>query len=90
MSGAMTKKGQKYLFTVEAAQVLYLCGLYQVIDGLCRFAILTRTANASMEPIHNRMPVIVSAGDVRPYLTDYDAARGMIAAAGPELVRKAV
>ena len=80
----------KYLFTVDASQVLYLCGLYQVIDGLYRFVILTRAANASMEPVHNRMPVIVSAGDVRPYLTDYDAAREMLAAAAPELVRKAV
>lgn len=80
----------KYLFTVNAAQVLYLCGMYQVLDGRCRFVILTRAANESMLPVHNRMPVIVSAEDVRPYLTDYDAAREMIASAVPTLVREAV
>ena len=80
----------KYLFTVNAAQVLYLCGMYQVLDGRCRFVILTRAANESMLPVHNRMPVIVGAADVRPYLTDYDAAREMIASSAPTLVREAV
>lgn len=75
---------------MNAAQVLYLCGMYQILDGQCRFVILTRTANESMLPVHNRMPVIVGAEDVRPYLTDYDAAREMIASAAPTLVREAV
>ena len=80
----------KYLFTLDGTQVLYLCALYQVVEGQCRFVILTREANASMVPVHNRMPVIVGAGDVRPYLTDDGAAREMIALRAPELVREAV
>ena len=35
----------KYLFTVDAMQTIYLCGIYKLIDGAYRFAILTRPAN---------------------------------------------
>ena len=38
----------KYLVTVDAQTVLYLCGLYKIIDGRSRFVILTRAANESM------------------------------------------
>ena len=49
----------KYLFSVGSSSVLYLCGLYKIIDGKYRFVILTRQANESMAEIHDRMPVIV-------------------------------
>ena len=48
----------KYLFSVGSSFVLYLCGLYKIIDGKYRFVILTRQANESMAEIHDRMPVI--------------------------------
>ena len=60
----------KYLFTLESSKVLYLCGIYKPIDDALHFVILTREANESMSEIHDRMPVIVEEGEVRPYLTD--------------------
>ena len=80
----------KYLFTLNGKRTLYLCGLYKKIDGQYRFVVLTRPANSSMAGIHDRMPVIVSAEDVRPYLTDLNAAKQLIAAAGPALLREQV
>ena len=80
----------KYYFTAEPGPVIYLGGLYQMTEGVCRFVILTRAANESMAEIHDRMPVILAAEEVRPYLTEEGAARALIASASPPLLRKAV
>ena len=77
----------KYLFTLEGLSTLYLCGLYKLVEGRYRFVILTRPANDSMRETHDRMPVIVGARDVRPYLTDPAAAIELIAAPAPMLHR---
>ena len=78
----------KYFFTVDGLPVLYLCGLFRIIDGQCRFVILTRQANESMRETHDRMPVIVGEGQVRPYLTDLSAAAEILATAAPTLKRE--
>ena len=78
----------KYLFTLDAMQTIYLCGIYKLVDGAYRFVILTRPANESMIEVHDRMPVIVGEKEVRPYLTDRDAAAEIIATAAPMLARK--
>ena len=78
----------KYLFTVSDQQVLYLCGLFRIVDGKYRFVILTRQANESMAETHDRMPVIVGENEVRPYLTDLSAATEIIATAAPILKRQ--
>ena len=78
----------KYFFTVSNLPVLYLCGLFRIIDGQYRFVILTRQANESMAETHDRMPVIVGAEEVRPYLTDLSAAMEIIATSAPVLCRE--
>ena len=80
----------KYYFTLEPRPVIYLGGLYQMAEGACRFVILTRAANETMAPVHDRMPVILGAEDVRAFLTDEGAARQLIASAAPLLAKKAV
>ena len=57
------------------------------MDGAPHFVILTRAANDSMRSTHDRMPVIAGEDQVRPYLTDRDAAMEIIATASPELSR---
>ena len=78
----------KYLFTVDITPVIYLCGLYKLIEGQFRFVILTRAANESMTETHDRMPVIVNENAVRRYLTDSAAAMEIIANAAPQLTRQ--
>ena len=78
----------KYLFTVDRCALLYLCGIYRVIDGLRRFVIFTREANESMAETHDRMPVIVGADAVRSYLTDFSAAMELLATSAPALIRR--
>ena len=81
-------KKTKYFFQTKNQPVLYLCGVYKVIDGQVRFVILTRPANESMIEIHDRMPVIAKENEVRPYLTDHDAAMEIIAFNAPVLTRE--
>lgn len=78
----------KYLFSVGASTVFYLCGIYKIVDGKYRFVILTRAANESMIETHDRMPVIAAEQEVRPYLTDYASAKNIIALSAPELTRE--
>ena len=78
----------KYLFTAEHGKLFFLCGIYQVFDGQRRFVIFTRAANESMAETHDRMPVIVDEGAVRPYLTDEAAAMEILATAAPALRRQ--
>ncbi len=81
-------KKTKYYFRVEGRPVLYLCGMWKLVDGQPRFVILTRPANDSMIETHDRMPVIASADEVRPYLTDRDAAMEILAVNAPMLIRE--
>jgi putative SOS response-associated peptidase YedK len=78
----------KYYFTVNERSTLYLCGIYQLVDGKYHFVIQTRSANASMVETHDRMPVIAAEREVRPYLTDFTAAKEIIANASPALTRQ--
>ena len=80
----------KYLFTLDMNRTLYLCGVYRETDGVFRFVILTRPANASISDVHDRMPVIAAADEVRPYLTDLNAATNLIALASPKLRKRPV
>lgn len=81
-------KKTKYLFTLDEMRTIYLCGIYKVLEGKYRFVILTRPANDSMIEIHDRMPVIAHADQVRPYLTDQNAAMEIIANSNLMLNRK--
>ena len=84
------RKKEKYFFQNNDRSVIYLCGIYKVVDGLPRFVIITRPANESMIEVHDRMPVIISDREVRSYLTDYSAAEEIIATAAPMLTRTIV
>ena len=77
----------KYLFTLPEERTLYLCGLYTLHEGKYRFVILTRPANDSMIEVHDRMPVIATADQVRPYLTDLAAAQAVLRCPGQALNR---
>ena len=76
----------KYLFSALQAHAFYLCGVYKVVNGELRFVILTRPAGPALTGIHPRQPVIALEQEVRPYLTEPEAAREIIAAPGPELI----
>lgn len=84
---------QKYRFNLPHTGVLYLAGLYRpsltAPDG-CEFVILTRAANDSMAPIHDRMPVILREEHIGEYLGDAASAAGLLAETPPVLLKRLV
>lgn len=69
------KAKDKFLFRLPGQKVLYLAGLYTNFlrpDGSREdcYAILTTAANDSMRPYHDRMPVLVAAGERQAWIHD--------------------
>ena len=77
---------QKYLFNLSGTnRRLFMAGMYNLYGGWARFTILTTAANASMQPVHNRMPVILLPGECGGYIGDDGVARDIIGRVPPEL-----
>jgi len=72
------KEKRKYLFNLPEAQALYMAGLYNEFDGERRFVILTTDANASMQEIHNRMPIVLSRESANQWILDSQKTIGIL------------
>lgn len=73
------RKKEKVIFTVPERKILYLAGIYRPYGEENRFVILTREANASMAPVHDRMPLILSRGEVGPWVRGVNEADDILA-----------
>ena len=76
----------KYLFTLLGEPVLYMAGLYERRYGEDCYCILTTAPNASMQPVHDRMPLVVPKVQTSKWLVDDTAALSLLAVQPPELV----
>lgn len=83
------KKKDKYLFRLPERKVLYMAGIYALLEKenmkFPGFVILTTKANSSVKTIHDRMPVILQPGEKDAWLTDNSYARHLIEREGPLL-----
>ena len=52
----------KVIFFREDRPVLFMAGFYNRFQDGARFIILTTEANASVGPVHNRMPLVLDEG----------------------------
>lgn len=69
-----------YLFTVPGSP-LWLAGIYDCVEDVNCFVILTTAPNASVSKIHDRMPLTLLRDEIRPWLTDPEAALALLARA---------
>ncbi len=79
------RKKQPYLFTIASSRLFAIAGLWEVwehagerIESVC---LITTEANAVVQPIHDRMPVILPAERWAQWLspsTDLDAVLDML------------
>ncbi len=60
------RKKEKNIFYRKEQPVLFMAGIYKRYQGEERFVILTTKANASMEPVHDRMPLILEENEIIP------------------------
>ena len=77
----------KFVFKRTDEKPIYFAGFYDLSENRDSFVILTTAANASMKPVHDRMPVMIDKENVRDYLNDTLAAMEMINKPMPELDR---
>lgn len=59
---------EKNIFYRKDQPVLFMAGIYNRYQGEDRFVILTTEANASMEPVHNRMPLILEPEEITSWI----------------------
>jgi len=66
------KRKEKNTFTRTDGRILYMAGFCRGSGEEERFAILTTAANDSMQPVHDRMPLILEESEVGPWLYQED------------------
>lgn len=76
----------KYFFRLPGKPI-YLAGIYDNIEGVNCFVILTTVPNGTVKDIHDRMPLILTHKQVRPWLTDSQAALQLLTITPPALQR---
>ena len=80
------RKKEKVTFRLGDKPILYLAGIYRPYGAEKRFVVLTREANDSMRPVHDRMPLILSKEEVRPWVGNMEEAGGILTKELPQLV----
>lgn len=85
-----THTGQKvkYQFNLPECGSLYMAGLISEYSGEQRFVILTAPANQSMMDIHSRMPVVLTQGEMQPWMESYQGALNVLQTKRPELIKQ--
>ena len=80
------RKKEKVTFRLGDKPILYLAGIYRPYGAEKRFVVLTREANDSMRPVHDRMPLILSKEEVRPWVGNMEEAGTILTKGLPQLV----
>ena len=80
----------KYLFNLPDTRMLYMAGLWRWMNNNIEFVIITAEANASVLPVHNRMPMVLTRNKTKSWLYDDENAKNIISFMLPELSKSAV
>ena len=80
--------GEKNTFqSPKQDATLFMAGCYQIYNGQNRFVILTTQANASVAPVHERMPLLLERQELEDWIME-DAAVEFILAKKPILLNR--
>ena len=78
----------KVIFFREDRPVLFMAGFYNRFQDEVRFIILTTQANASVSPVHNRMPVVLDESELEDWVYDDKFTEYALHKIPPKLWRK--
>lgn len=67
----------KYEFS-DPGRTLWLAGIFRWEGETGRFVVLTTAANRSMMPIHDRMPVLMEAHEVKEWLQNPESSEAIL------------
>ena len=79
------QRKEKNTFKSKDGEILYLAGFFDIMENEERFVILTTEANASMKPVHDRMPLILRQDQIEDWLRDEKATEAMLCQTPEEL-----
>ncbi len=79
---------EKAEFTRPGSAAMFLAGFYNIVEGENRFVILTVPANASVAPVHHRMPLMLERDDLKTWLSSAPEAERTLKSPMPLLVRR--
>ena len=69
-------------------KILYMAGIWQPTAKDNQFTILTTSPNASVLPVHDRMPLVLMPEEVMPWIQDFGAAEKLLTKIPPLLEHK--
>ena len=72
------RRKEKSTFYRKDAPVLFMAGCCRQYEDGAHFVILTTGANASVKPVHGRMPLILEQGEVAPWILNDRQAEGIL------------
>ena len=78
----------RYRFFMPDGGLVLLAGIYRLEQGMGRFTVLTTEANSSMAPVHDRMPLMISAGEIKSWISDSSGTDEFLRRRPPELMRE--
>ena len=71
-------KKEKNTFFRKDRKVLLMAGIYSRVQGQERFVILTTAANESMQPVHDRMPLLLEENEVEEWILGEDMYKNIL------------
>lgn len=82
------KSKNKVAFVRGDSPVIYMAGFYDFRGGENRFVILTTGANASMAPVHDRMPLILEPDRLEEWVRNPDSTQAFLKSVPVELEKE--
>lgn len=79
---------EKFTFTLPEQPVMYFAGCYRAYEAENRFVILTTAANASMAPVHERMPLLLPEENLEAWISSRKHAEALLLRKPEQLERK--
>lgn len=68
----------KASFTNQNGTTLYMAGFYNIFQNQNRFIIITTTANDSVRPIHDRMPLVLEEDELKDWILNDQSLSGFL------------
>ncbi len=69
---------EAYSFRSYSSEILWLCGLYRIENGLPEFVILTREAVPGPDSVHDRMPLMLPESDTEEWILSPDDPKDLL------------
>lgn len=72
------RQKEKHTFYRQDTPILFMAGCCRQYEDGERFVILTTRANASMRPVHERMPLILEQNEIVPWILNDERAKEIL------------